>query len=168
MKLDLPSVKQAEFLAAYSRLGHITLAAAVAGVNRSSHYSWMKEDPTYLERFQAAHEQALDYVEDVVMESATQGIEEPVIYQGQLSYLPLFDEAGNVVRDENGYIKLSNKPLTVRKRNDVAAFFLLKAGRPDKYRENSTVELKGSVDVIVQKLTAGRQRLAKRDEAAKS
>jgi hypothetical protein len=53
--------------------------------------------------------------------------------------------------------------LTIRRRNDVAAFFLLKALRPEKYRENVKIDHAGAVN-LVERLKAGRERLAKRWE----
>jgi hypothetical protein len=167
-KQDLENAKQASFLAAYARSGaNIVRAAKASKIHRDSHYEWMKSDPTYPDRFEVAHKEGIDYLEACVTQSAMEGWEEPVVYQGQLTYEPKRNKDGSFKKNEEGDILYSDKPLTIRKRNDVAAFFLLKAHRPDKYRENSTVELTGSIE-IVDRLTAARARLRKQRDENKS
>jgi hypothetical protein len=157
-----PSVKCATFLAAYERTGNISTASRLANVARSRHYEWMNE-PEYAAAFGEAREEAIETLEEQVWKSATVGFEEPVIYQGQLCFEPLRDRNGDIVRDETGLPKPSKIPLTIRKRSDVAAFFLLKALRPEKYRENVNIDHTGSLN-LVERLKAGRARLAKLEE----
>ena len=161
VKSRRPSVKRAAFLAAYARTGNISTASRLANVARSRHYEWMKE-PEYAAAFAEAREEAIETLEEQVWKSATVGFEEPVIYQGKLCFEPLRDRNGEIVLDETGLPKSSKIPLTIRKRNDVAAFFLLKALKPEKYRENVQVEHSGGVN-LVELLAEGRARLAKRD-----
>lgn len=114
------SIKQAEFLAAYERLGNVAGAAQVAGVNRTSHYLWMK-DPKYAEKFQTAHEQAIDALEKEARRRAVEGFDEPVYFKGEM--------AG-----------------TIRKYSDTLLIFLLKGARPEKFRENHRVQVEGQMN----------------------
>lgn len=162
VKSRRPSVKRTAFLAAYARTGNISTASRLANVARSRHYEWMKE-PEYAAAFAEAREEAIETLEEQVWKSATVGFEEPVIYKGQLCFEPLRDRNGNIVRDETGLPKLSKIPLTIRKRNDVAAFFLLKALRPEKYRENVKIDHAAPLN-LVERLKEGRERVAKMRE----
>ena len=163
MKPKPLSVRQKAFLSAYSVTGIISKAAKAADVARQKHYEWLR-NPDYATAFDTARDEAIEVLEATVRESATVGIEEPVIYQGQLCFEPLRNADGSYKRTAGGEIRYSKKPLTIRKRNDVAAFFLLKALKPDVYREHSTVEHTGSVE-IVERLAAGRARVAKARQA---
>ena len=152
--------RQSAFLAAYRTLGTVLTAAKAAGTARASHYEWLRDDPEYAAAFEQANEDFIQSLEASVIESATRGIEEPVIYQGHLCFMPLLDADGQLVRDAEGNPRYSKEPLTVRKRSDVAAFFLLKAKRPAIYREHQTIEHTGAIEII-DRLAAGRARVAK-------
>lgn len=132
------------FLTAYAVCGVISEACRKADVPRHSHYDWLADDETYRPRFEAAHAEACESIETEIRRRAIEGIEEPVIYQGQLCFEPVRDKKGVPVRDDNGYIKLSDRPLTVKKKSDVLLIFQAKAMMPDRYRDNSKVEMVGS------------------------
>ncbi len=98
------------------------LACEVAKVGRSSHYRWLEKDPEYREAFELAKEGAADILEAEAYRRAVEGVEKPV-----------------------GWYK--GKPGgTVRLYSDVLLMFLLKALRPEKYRER--VEVRGSLASI--------------------
>jgi hypothetical protein len=96
-------------------------------------------------------------LEDEAHRRAFEGVEDPLTHHGRFTYLyriardehgePLLDEDGNTVQepvlDEQG----NHKVAAVRKYSDTLAIFLLKAHDPDKYRENSKVELSGQLAV---------------------
>jgi len=44
-------------------LGIVTSACRTVGIDRKTHYNWLKEDPDYREACEAIQDQALDYVE---------------------------------------------------------------------------------------------------------
>lgn len=52
--------KKTAFLAAFVACADLTRAAATVGIDRSEHYRWLKGDPTYGARFEAARAQAQD------------------------------------------------------------------------------------------------------------
>jgi hypothetical protein len=80
-----------------------------------------------------------------------------VVHKGEFSYEweVARDETGDVIREEDGRPKMvpaldaHGKPRlkTIQRYSDTLAIFLLKAHDPDKYRENSKVELAGSLDL---------------------
>lgn len=121
---------QAAFLAAYSGCGRISRAAKVAKVCRDDHYRWMKGDPTYPKRFEAARQKAIGFLEDVAIQRATEGWLEPVFYKGE----------------ETG---------AVRKFSDLLLIFTLKGNHPEKYRERIDNRLSGEVTQVVKIITSG-------------
>jgi hypothetical protein len=107
-------VKQRAFLAAYARTGNITAAARAAQCHRSQHYEWLA-DPAYAEAFLAAQEEAVEALELEARRRAAQGVLKPVYYRGAV--------CGRV-----------------REYSDTLLIFLLKAARPEKYRDNARIE----------------------------
>jgi hypothetical protein len=129
-------VKQRAFLAAFAVTGNIGRAAAAAGIDRSTHHRWMREDSAYAESFKQATEEAAGVVEDIAVQRATEGLDEPIIYQGELVY-KRDPETGAVERDPD---TLAPIPLTIRRRSDTVLLAVLKAWKPDKYRENHHID----------------------------
>lgn len=107
--IDLQHKKEI-FLKALSINGIITEAAKAAKIPRQSHYDWMKNDPEYPARYEAAYNEAVDSLEQEAISRARDGWEEPV-YQG-----------GKYVG-------------SIRKKSDTLLIFLLKGAKPEKYRE---------------------------------
>ena len=124
--------QQRKFLAGYVVTGRITGAAEIAGCAKIRHYEWMQK-PEYQEAFAEAYKQAVANVEEEIHRRAIEGDDEPVIYQGKRCY--------EMVRGPKG--KMSKKPLTIRRRNDILLMFLAKGLNPEKWRENAKVELGG-------------------------
>lgn len=88
----------------------------------------------------------LTSLEDEAHRRAFEGHQEPVVHHGQFSQKfitdpetgerkPVFDEHGTPVN------------LTVSKYSDLLATFLLCAHAPEKYRQNSKVEIAGSLNL---------------------
>lgn len=98
-------------LASLARLGNISKACEVAGISRATHYLWSREDPEYVKAVDDAMETAADVLEEEARRRAHDGVEEPVFYQGEVCG-------------------------TVRKYSDTLLIFLLKAAKPQKFREN--------------------------------
>jgi hypothetical protein len=110
---------QSAFLAAFRATGNVRLACKAASVGRSSHYRWLEKNSEYREAFDLAKEDAADIIEAEAFRRAVVGVEKPV-----------------------GWYK--GKPGgTVREYSDILLIFLLKALRPEKYRER--VEVRGSL-----------------------
>ena len=113
-RTDVQRTKKPAMLAAYAELGVITHAAAAAGIERSTHWRWMQDDPEYAAKFAEAHEQAVEKLEREALRRAADGWEEPVFHKGEVV----------------GHVK---------KFSDTLLIFMLKAARPEKYRESPTV-----------------------------
>ena len=114
----IPHPKKAAFLAALAEVGNITQAAEIAGLDRKTHYIWMKNDPDYPALYEEAMEQAADRLEQEARRRAVEGVEEPVFYQGK--------QVG-----------------TIRKYSDTLLIFLLKGARPEKYAERYDQRISG-------------------------
>lgn len=155
------AARQRAFLAAYRSTASITRAAEAAKIDRGQHYDWMAE-AAYAALFAEAQKTAAQALEDEAVRRAHEGIEEPLVYQGEFTYpqVPDDDEEGNQKRDEDGKLlwKKDSKPLTIRKYSDGLLQFLLRGFNSDKYRDKGSVELSGSID-ITDRLNAARQRL---------
>lgn len=85
-------------------------------------YRWRTEDEAFARAWDEAKAIGLDALEDEATRRAFEGCDKPVFHQG---------------------VKCG----TIREYSDTLAIFLLKGGKPEKYRENSKVELHGSLDL---------------------
>ena len=92
-------------------------AAQRAGIDRGTHYDWLK-DPEYKAQFEAAQLQAADMLEDEAIRRAYHGVEKPITVAG--------------------------KREIIREYSDTLLIFLLKGARPQKYRDNVRQEVTGA------------------------
>jgi hypothetical protein len=138
--------KMNAFLAAIRSMPNITRAAHAAGINRSQHYAKFKSSPEYTAAFQEAFRMGCDALSDLAVTRATEGWEEPVVYQGKIA-LQEDSETGKLI------------PVTVRRVDNQLLRFILERRNPD-YRER--VADSGAVEVqrMMENLNAGRQRVA--------
>lgn len=140
-KRELPNTNRAKFLGAYAECGNITRAAQLAKIHRSDHYAWM-QDEEYANAFAEANKEACEALEMEARRRAVEGVQKPVIYQGQLCREPKRDKHGELVRDKDGAV-IFGPPLTVREYSDTLLIFLMKGANPEKYRDNAKVEHTG-------------------------
>ena len=135
--------RQKAFLAAYAKCGNITTAAENSGIGRQSHYDWFP-DEEYKTAFDVAHEESIQRLEKELERRATVGEPEILYYQGQPVMEPLRGPDGDVLRDrKTGRIRFSNTPRVIYKKSDTLLIFYLKSLRPERYRDNSKVEVGG-------------------------
>jgi hypothetical protein len=132
--------KKAAFLAAYRQMGVVSYAAKVAGIARETAHRWRREDEAFAEQFAKAHADATDNLEGEALRRAVEGVERPVIHRRQV-VMAWTDGRGNYV-PEGAPHAVREVPVTIREYSDTLLIFLLKAARPEKYRErrHSTVE----------------------------
>lgn len=123
------------FLAAYCATASITKAARAAKLDRSVHYQWLLDDPDYPAAWAAARVQAAGLLESEAVRRAYQGIDEPLVYQGNFTY------ARKV--DADGVVTYGKKPLSIRTYSDGLLQFLLKGLAPETYRDRSSTEISG-------------------------
>ncbi len=110
-----------QFLEVLARTCNVTHAARSAGISRSRVYDIRMEDAEFAAAWDAAEEIAVDSLEGEARRRALEGIDEPIVYQGEIQ------------RDGDG------KPVTIKKYSDTLAMFLLRSHRPEKYRERYDV-----------------------------
>lgn len=63
MNQQLSTLKKAMIEALEKSLGIVTTAAKITGIDRSTHYGWLKDDPVYKERVEDIGDIALDFAE---------------------------------------------------------------------------------------------------------
>ena len=108
---QLKEARQRVFLDAFLGTANVSHACRIAEIDRSTHYTWLKEDDAYATLFSEAEEHATDALEAEARRRAVEGVSEPVgWFQGS----------------PGGY---------VQRYSDTLLIFLLKGSRPDKYRE---------------------------------
>jgi len=114
--------KAEAFFAALAETANVSKACAAVAVSRRTAYNWREADPGFAAGWDRAMKAAVLGLEDEAHRRAFEGLDKPVFYQGE--------ECG-----------------TVREYSDTLAIFLLKAHNPEKYRENSKVELEANIRV---------------------
>lgn len=99
----------APFLESLADTGIVTDACRVAGISTGHAYHCKRTDGDFRAAWEQAIEDSADTLEREARRRAVQGIEEPVVYQGQLTPVWLRDASGQIV--EESY-KL-DKPIAV-------------------------------------------------------
>jgi len=112
--------KEIAFLAALAATCNVTKACEASGVGRRTAYEWRTNDPDFASRWEDAMRIGAEALEDEAKRRGFDGVDEPVFHLGVAT-------------------------ATIRKYSDTLAIFLLKGALPEKYRENSKVELAGSL-----------------------
>ena len=112
---------RAKFLEELARSGNVLLSCKKAGVGRSTVYEAKHADPAFSEHWLDALEEAADLMEAVAQQRAIHGTLRPVFQGGQ--------QVG-----------------AIREYSDTLLIFLLKAHRPERFRDN--YDLKKIVDAI--------------------
>lgn len=162
----IQDAKRRAFLDALAKLGIVSAAARVAGVDRATAWRWRENDSEFAKAFDSAMQEAADAIEEEARRRAVDGVNEPVIYQGQPTYLFERDAKGELIFDtiieevedkpgEKLKVKV-RKPrylldeqgnprvLTKKSYSDALLALVLKAHKPDRYRERSSMELTGA------------------------
>jgi len=106
-------------------------AAKACGISRGLAFEYKAKDPEFKVRWEQAVEVAMDALLDEAYRRAAIGVEEPVIYQGQLS---------TVVDKATG----EERPLTVRKHSDRLLEVLLKFRYGDQMADRLRVKVDSS------------------------
>jgi len=99
---------------AFAQTGHIGLAARMAGISRRTHERWMLKYEKYNAAFAKTKASAGDFLESEAFSRATQGVEEPVYYQGSV--------CGHITRYSDGLLQ-----------------FLLRGAMPEKYGSKTEI-----------------------------
>ena len=138
--VDLDDRRQRAFLAGFVAGMGVKRASELSGVSRFSHYQWMREDIGYRERFQRAHMILADDAAQEVYRRAFRGVETPVIHRGRIT----------------GWYKSYS---------DALAMFMLKALRPNVYRDNAEVPV-GPAAITIRVVSPEERQKAREAERA--
>ena len=152
------------FLVALTEVPVLNHACRAVGVDHSTAWRARRDDPEFAALVDEAMEVGVDRAEQEAFRRAVGGFEEPVVYQGQLTYLYERDESGQVVHDtiQREDFDAEGKPvlrdvkvprfkldadgnpvvLTVRKHSDALLALILKGRRKKVYAERT--ELTGA------------------------
>lgn len=149
----------APFLEALRRKGVVAQAARDVGVPYATVYSMRDRDPDFKAAWEDALEEQYDSLEAELLDRAVNGVAEPLVHQGHITYEFERDADGNVVfisyptgmTDKNGEPVMGTKPkirvdeqgrpvpVTVRKKSDALLMFALKGRRKKVYAERTEV-----------------------------
>ncbi|XQZ98837.1 hypothetical protein ACOZ4Y_02590 [Komagataeibacter rhaeticus] len=121
------------FLDHLRKTSNISQSASIALVERKTVYRWREADPAFAAAWDDAIDEATDMLEAEARRRAVEGDEEYVVSMGQL------------VKDPTD----PSKYLTTRKRSDGLMTLLLKAHRPEKYRERYDVQQSGNITMNI-------------------
>lgn len=110
--------KRDRFLAELLDGNTITGACQAAGLPRRTVYDWRDQDKTFADAWQTAYDRGTDLLEAEAQRRAIEGVEKPVTVAGERE----------VIRDFS----------------DTLLIFLLKARRPERYRDNVRHEHTGA------------------------
>jgi hypothetical protein len=138
-KLKLTRDRQNRFLEALAETGVVSLAAAIAGTSRTRVYELRKKNAAFAKRWEDAEERAADALEAEAWRRAVAGVPEPLV------------SAGKMVRDDDG------QPLAIRRYSDTLMIALLKARRPNQFKDRAVIEHDIS-DRLADRLEAARLR----------
>lgn len=106
------AAQRAAFLQALSETASITKACEISKLPRRTVYNWREADPHFAEAWDEALELGTDALEDEAIRRALHGTDKPV-YQG------------------------GKRVGAVREFSDTLLIFMLKAKRPEKYKERT-------------------------------
>lgn len=120
--------KLAAFCAALVESCNVGKACAAIGVSRTWAYDLRDANPAFAAAWDAAMGRGVSALEDEAHRRAFDGVEEPVFHLGK-------------------------QVASVQKYSDTLAIFLLKAHAPEKYRERTDVNVKGTLTLA--ELVAG-------------
>lgn len=120
--IKLTPEKKTAFLAALAETGIVAKACKAIEISRQCAYEWRDEDPDFAERWERALKIGITALEDEAHRRAFEGCTEEIYHRGAVCG-------------------------TVRKYSDTLAIFLLKAHAPEKYRENSHIQLSGHLSL---------------------
>ena len=129
---------RALFLEHLRQSANVTASADFALVDRSTVYRWREEDAAFALAWADTLEAATDALEAEARRRAMDGVEE---------YLTGKD---GLIRDSDG------RPVMQRRYSDTLMVQLLRAHRPDKFRDRSTVDL--NVGDLAALIEEGRKR----------
>ncbi len=126
------------FLRHLADTGNVRASCQVATVPRSVAYELRHKDASFALAWRHALDDATDDLEAEARRRAKDGVDEPVIYQGEMMGVWVSPDGTATKRKRRGSRFV---PLTVKKYSDNILILLLKAHRPEVYKERLDVQL---------------------------
>lgn len=111
-----------KFFAAFAETGIVLRACKAAQVSRSTVYLHRDKDEAFAERWREAEEESADAAESEAWRRGVEGIDKPVFYKGE-------------------------QVSVMREYSDRMLELVLKARRPDRFRDNHKHEIGGEATV---------------------
>ncbi|AEV24612.1 hypothetical protein Dsui_0192 [Azospira oryzae PS] len=127
--------KRDAFLLALEDTANVTKACKKSRLARRSAYEWRDDDPDFARAWDEALERGTDALEDEAVRRATEGTLKPVFYKGQ-------------------------KCGSVREYSDTLLIFMLKARRPEKFKERTEQQHTGKDGGPILTATVTKEELA--------
>lgn len=143
---------KSKFLEELSVIPNVRRACDAASVSRAKVYSERAKNAEFAQQWDQAIEEACDRLEEEAHRRAVKGTVKPLVSRGQVVFAR-FDEEGNLVASaDEGELR----PVMIHEYSDALMQTLLKAHRPEKYRERfevRQVEGESEVDEEIKRLT---------------
>lgn len=133
------------FLAALAESGNVRLSCESAGIQRWTAYDLRSSNEAFAADWDTALDEAADLLEQEARRRAYDGVRRLKFDRGNLITIPLIGSDGKPVLDKDD--KPVMTPYVEHEYSDTLMIFLLKAARPEKYRERSDVRHSGKIDV---------------------
>ena len=119
---EYQAAKKRAFLEAFALMGIVRHACESVPVDRTTVWDWRQDDPVFAADFKKAQEDAADRLEAEAFRRAHDGVE-------------------RYVTNNKGVVYLDGQPLVERVYSDSLMQTLLRAHRPERFRERSSVDL---------------------------
>jgi hypothetical protein len=110
--------KESAFFAALAETASVSHASTAVKISRQTAYTRREQEPEFAQRWEEALQLGVEALEDEATRRGFHGVDRPVFHQGEVCG-------------------------TIREYSDTLAIFLLKAHKPEKYRERFDVEHAG-------------------------
>jgi hypothetical protein len=146
-RLRISGRRTKRFLEVLAESGIVTVAAQTAGVSRSGVYAHRQLDDAFAQAWEEAEQVAADRLEAEAWRRAVDGVSEPLV------------SAGKLVCDADG------QPMVIQRYSDNLLALLLRAHRPEKFRDRTAIELDIS-DRLADRLEAARRRAIAKPETS--
>lgn len=119
------------FLAVLAETASVRHACRGAGIGWTAAYAWKKDDAEFAAEWEAAIDEGVASLEDEVARRAFKGVDKPVFHQGERC--GEWQKDGKRVDPDTEGAEFV--PYVIKEFSDLLSIFLLKAHRPERYRE---------------------------------
>jgi hypothetical protein len=132
--------------------GNVSEACRQVNIVRTTAYVTRKKDKDFADLWDEAEETAADAVEAEMWRRGVEGVDRPVVYQGEIR--PKLNASGEKILGEDGM----PVPLTIKEFSDPLLIQMAKAKRPEKFNERLQVEGMGGGNLVVEHVISLKRR----------